>query len=284
VEERAGLVSEHLQRLEDQLARTRAAVASLQRLRKPTAGLSPEVRSEPATPVAAIEGTVGEAEILSWYAGAMAELDAAVPAATGAPGGLYDNELFTEGRGRALVYRPAPAPIPAIGRVHQATLPAVELAVVVHPGDHDTINVTYAELGQWVATHALAVAGPVRERYLCGPRDTPDAAWRTEIGWPVFRLAGSAWRAQSARLRPVSARAGAGVSPTESRCQPDREPVSARAGAGVSPSGSRCQPDRGDVRFCGWGRSTGVHPESASGPPAGSEIRRPRAAGPRPPG
>jgi hypothetical protein len=31
----------------------------------------------------------------------------------------------------------------------------------------------------------------VRERYLSGPRDTPEpAAWRTEIGWPVFRLAG----------------------------------------------------------------------------------------------
>jgi DNA-binding transcriptional MerR regulator len=189
--ERASLVSGHLQRLEDQLARTRAAVASLQRLLKPTSGLSPEIRSEPATSVAAIEGTVGEAEILSWYAGAMAELDAAVPAATGAPGGLYANELFTEGRGHALVYRPSPPPIPTIGRVHEATLPPVELALVVHPGDHDTINVTYAELGRWVATHALAVAGPVRERYLCGPRDTLDAsAWRTEIGWPVFRLAG----------------------------------------------------------------------------------------------
>jgi effector-binding domain-containing protein len=41
-----------------------------------------------------------------------------------------------------------------------------------------------------VVEHALAVAGPVRETYLIGPRDTPDpAAWRTEIGWPVFRLA-----------------------------------------------------------------------------------------------
>jgi hypothetical protein len=39
-----------------------------------------------------------------------------------------------------------------------------------------------------VAEHALAVAGPVREYYLVGPRDTGDAAsWRTEIGWPVFR-------------------------------------------------------------------------------------------------
>ena len=33
-------------------------------------------------------------------------------------------------------------------------------------------------------------AGPVREHYLVGPRDTDEpSAWRTEIGWPVFRLA-----------------------------------------------------------------------------------------------
>jgi hypothetical protein len=40
-----------------------------------------------------------------------------------------------------------------------------------------------------VVGNALGVAGPVRETYLVGPRDTDDpAAWRTEIGWPVFRL------------------------------------------------------------------------------------------------
>ena len=50
---------------------------------------------------------------------------------------------------------------------------------------------TYGELGAWVVDHALAVAGPVRETYLVGPRDTADAAaWRTEIGWPVFTVAG----------------------------------------------------------------------------------------------
>jgi effector-binding domain-containing protein len=73
--------------------------------------------------------------------------------------------------------------------VRPAALPAVELAVATHPGDHDAIDVTYGELGRWVVEHALAVAGPVRERYLRGPRDTEDAAsWRTEIGWPVFRI------------------------------------------------------------------------------------------------
>jgi hypothetical protein len=165
-------------------------VASLQRLLEPAAGLPVEVRPEPAAEVAAVRATVGRDEVLGWYAGAMAELDAVVPAAAGAPGGLYDNELFTEGRGRVLVYLPVTGPPPQAGRVQPVTLPAAELAVVVHPGDHDTIEVSYGELGRWVAGHALAVAGPVRERYLRGPRDSPDArSWRTEIGWPVFRLA-----------------------------------------------------------------------------------------------
>ena len=54
------------------------------------------------------------------------------------------------------------------------------------------IDVTYGELGSWVVGNALSVAGPVRERYLVGPRDTDDRdAWRTEIGWPVFRVATS---------------------------------------------------------------------------------------------
>jgi hypothetical protein len=38
--------------------------------------------------------------------------------------------------------------------------------------------------------HALALDGPIYETYLVTPRDTDEAAeWRTEIGWPIFRLA-----------------------------------------------------------------------------------------------
>ncbi|WP_245161174.1 GyrI-like domain-containing protein [Blastococcus sp. CT_GayMR16] len=70
------------------------------------------------------------------------------------------------------------------------TLPSVELAVTTHVGEHHDIDVTYGELGTWVVGNALAVVGPVRETYLVGPRDTADpAARRTEIGWPVFRMA-----------------------------------------------------------------------------------------------
>ena len=184
---RADLVAAHLRRMEEQLDRTRAAVTSLRRLLQPT-GLDVALRHVPATTVAAVTGTVGADDLLDWYSGAMAELTAAVPEPTGPPGGLYDNALFTDGRGTALVHLTTDAP-PTAGRVHPATLPAVELAVTTHAGDHDSIDVTYGELGGWVVEHALAVAGPVREHYLVGPRDTPDAAeWRTEIGWPVFRV------------------------------------------------------------------------------------------------
>lgn len=188
---RSALVAQHLDRLEAQLARTRAAVGSLQRLLRPDPDvLDVELVRTPARPAAAVEATVGCEEVLDWYAGAMAELDAVVHAPAGPAGGLYDNTLFTEDRGHALVYLPVAGPVPRVGRVRGVDLAAVELAVTVHQGTHDTIDVTYGQLGRWVSEHALVVAGPVHETYLVGPRDTPvPDRWRTQIGWPVFGLA-----------------------------------------------------------------------------------------------
>jgi DNA-binding transcriptional MerR regulator len=186
---RSELVTEHLHRLESELDRTRAAVRSLRRLLAPEpAPVHVEVRPVPAVTVAAVEGVVELADVLGWYAGAMAELDATLREPVGPPGGVYDNALFELGRGHVVVHRSVADP-PTSGRVHPVTLPAVELAVAVHVGDHDDIDVTYGEVGTWVATNALSVAGPVRETYLVGPRDTPDTSrWRTEIGWPVFSV------------------------------------------------------------------------------------------------
>lgn len=186
---RADVVAVHLRSLEAELERTRSAVASLRRLLEPDpAPVEVSLREVPETTVAAVEGDVALDEVLSWYAGAMAELDAAVTAPSGPPGGLYDNALFELERGHVLVHRPTVDP-PRTGRVHPVTLPAVELAVATHIGAHDDIEVTYGRVGAWVVGNALAVAGAVRETYLVGPRDTDDAsAWRTEIGWPVFRV------------------------------------------------------------------------------------------------
>jgi DNA-binding transcriptional MerR regulator len=188
---RAALIAGHLQRLEAELDRTRAAVTSLRRLLRPDVGqLDVELRTVPARTVAAVSGTVDLDEMLAWYDGAMSELDAAVVGhqRLGPPGGSYDNELFTDGRGAVVVYRPVADP-PTSGRVAPLTLPATDLASAVHHGPHDDIDVTYGRLGAWVVDHALAVDGPVRETYLRGPRDDPAPEhWRTEIGWPIFRL------------------------------------------------------------------------------------------------
>ena len=69
-------------------------------------------------------------------------------------------------------------------------MPATDLATTVHRGSHDDIDVTYGALGTYVSRHALQVAGPVREIYHVGPRDTDDSSlWCTEIGWPIFQTA-----------------------------------------------------------------------------------------------
>ena len=190
--ERADLVTRHLRRLEAELDRTRAAVTSLRQLLRPDIEeLQVRLRSLPTRTVAGISGTVERSHVVAWYGVAMAELDEATAGwpASGPPGGCYANDLFTSGRGEVLVYRPMAEP-PIRGRVAPVVLPPVELASAVHHGPHDDLDVTYGRLGAWVVEHALAVAGPIYESYLIGPGDDPaPEAWRTEIGWPIFRLA-----------------------------------------------------------------------------------------------
>jgi DNA-binding transcriptional MerR regulator len=190
VEHRSELIAAHLTRLETQLASTQAAVTSLRRLLSPTPpALKVQLRSAPARVVAGIGGDVDKADVLAWYSGAMAELSSLGLEEKGPSGGLYDNELFTEEHGHVMVFLVV-ASSPVVGRVSPVEIPAAELAVTVHHGPHDDIDVTYGELGAWVADQALALAGPVHETYLVAPRDTSNAVeWQTEIGWPVFRTA-----------------------------------------------------------------------------------------------
>ncbi|GGT26184.1 hypothetical protein GCM10010240_68140 [Streptomyces griseoviridis] len=101
----------------------------------------------------------------------------------------------------------------------------------MHPGPHDT---TYGELGRRAAGHALAVTGPVRETYLVSPRDTPAAEeWRTEIGWPVFRVADAGPRPDRARHGPAGTRGRVGRPPPA-----DRTTASDRAGRRAFPVNS----------------------------------------------
>jgi effector-binding domain-containing protein len=128
----------------------------------------------------------------SWYQGALGELYATINAqalpASGAPGGIYAPDLFTNERGQATVFIPCTGQIRPVGRVEGVEVPPAELAIIVHHGPHDSIDLAYGALATHVTQHALAVDGAIREYYLSGRHDTPDeSAWRTEIGWPIFQ-------------------------------------------------------------------------------------------------
>ena len=190
---RNALIAAHLDRLETDLARTRAAVSSLRNLiTRPSTALEVEHRTVPPTPAIAIHDVVDRADILSWWRGALGELHANVAAQAltriGPSAGVYEGDVYRHERGGATVFIPVNGAARAIGRVQPIVVPAVELAIVTHRGSHDDIDITYGALAAHVSAHELGVDGPLREIYVREAHDTPDAEeWVTEIGWPIFR-------------------------------------------------------------------------------------------------
>lgn len=197
VRTRNDLLAGHLGRLEIELAQTRAAVSSLRSLLQgPPPALDVTHRTEPSIQSAAISSVVELEDLSTWFQGALGELYATVDAqrigADGPPGAVIANEFFSDERGEITVFLPAAGSVRPIGRVAPTRLPATELATIVHRGSHDDVDRSYGALACYVSQRALAVDGPIRERYLVGRHDTPnETRWRTEIGWPIFDTADS---------------------------------------------------------------------------------------------
>lgn len=189
---RNDLITTHLARLEHELVETQLAVASLRELLQgPPSALLIEHRRDELLGAATISEVVGIEDLSSWFQGAIGELYATLGAqdvpVAGAPGSVISNAFFSDERGEITIFLPSGATVRPVGRVTSRSLPAVELATTVHIGSHTDIDRTYGSLATYVSEHALAVDGPIRERYLVGRHDTPDeTAWRTEIGWPIF--------------------------------------------------------------------------------------------------
>lgn len=184
----------HLGRLEEQLGRTQRAVSELRDLLahdSPDGTADIELRSAPAVAAAVITETVDAEDTAAWLQGALGELYATLTAQqlphTGPAGGIYADEVFTHYRGQVTIFLPCTGQVRPLGRVTAQLVPATELAVMTHNGPPTDVDRTYAALATYVARHAIAVDGPIREHYLVGQRDTADTTrWRTEIGWPVF--------------------------------------------------------------------------------------------------
>ena len=101
-------------------------------------------------------------------------------------GGLFDDELFTQDAGHARVYLPVRDSPALNGTGVRWELPAGRFAIALHAGPHSDVDLTYAALGTYAAAHGRDGSGPVRERYLANPLDSPDSTqWRTEVCWPL---------------------------------------------------------------------------------------------------
>jgi DNA-binding transcriptional MerR regulator/effector-binding domain-containing protein len=186
-------ITTHLDRLEAELGRTRSAIASLRDLLTPSVTAPVSLRSVPSVNCAAVTDVVDGADSVAWGAGALGELHATLAAQgispTGCPGGIFDDDVFTEHHGRMTIYLPCTGQVRPTGRVTPMVIPSAELAIIEHPGPYQNVDLTYGTLADYVARHAIAVEGPIREYYVVSQLDTADTSrWRTEIGWPVFAV------------------------------------------------------------------------------------------------
>jgi DNA-binding transcriptional MerR regulator len=185
----------HLERMEDQLEAVKATVSSLRAvLEAPLTPAPVEYRSVGATPILAIREHVAAADMVAWWTGAFEDLHKALQdlgaERAGPDGCLYPSEMFELEEGEMVAFVPVTSAVEGSGRMHGDELPAVELAIMVHPGSYDELDQTYGALGTHVAERAIGVEGPIRELYVVSPFDTDDTSQlRTEVGWPVFRAA-----------------------------------------------------------------------------------------------
>jgi DNA-binding transcriptional MerR regulator/effector-binding domain-containing protein len=194
VDARNRAIVEHLQRMEDQLAQTRATVTSLRRLLEIPDSPHPKIefRSLPQTLSIAVRDRVAVSDLGDWWVQAFEELHAEVErrglSRSGPDGALYSSAWFEDEIGDVVAFTPVAGKPPAAGRVERYVVPAAELAVLVHEGSLADLDRTYAALGRFVFERTIAVEGPIREYYLVTAFDTPDEAkHRTEVAWPIFQ-------------------------------------------------------------------------------------------------
>jgi DNA-binding transcriptional MerR regulator len=183
----------HLDRMERELGRTQATVASLRALlERSQPPIAVEYRSVGWTPAVAVWEGVGWDDAEAWLAGAFAELTEVLAAQgiepAGPAGALYSDEFFEVATGDVVAFVPIAGEVMPAGRVQRFEVPAAELAITMHHGPFSELDRTYGALGSYVAEHARVVEGPIREHYLVTDADTDDpASYRTEVCWPVAR-------------------------------------------------------------------------------------------------
>jgi DNA-binding transcriptional MerR regulator len=185
------ILAGHLDRMREQLRQTEAAVDSLRRmLEGGPAGIAIEERVLEGGPTVSAAADLVRKDVVAWWWDSFARLREIAAAAgleqAGPVGGLFEDELFTQDAGHVRVYLPVRESPALDGTGARWELPAGRFAVALHEGAHGDVDRAYAALGTYAAANGRDGSGPVRERYLANPLDTPDVTqWRTEVCWPL---------------------------------------------------------------------------------------------------
>jgi DNA-binding transcriptional MerR regulator len=179
--QRDAAIADHLSRMEAELSRTRAIVASLRGLLTAATDLEVQRRTVPDLSAVAVTARVERAVIGDWCAQTFPALYGRLDGLPTGPGGaLYGEEFFTEAVGEVTAF------VPVAGGPSATTIPGGDYAVAVHAGPFVDVDRTYAALGSHVAAYETAAPGPIREIYLVSPPEiTNEAFYRTEVCWPI---------------------------------------------------------------------------------------------------
>ena len=149
------------------------------------------VKQIPACIVYSREGMVHSyADITPFIEGAHAECHAANPNLSETePPYSFMSYLDGEYRETEIRLRFSQA-VKEMGRdtanVHFEKLPAIDAVCVYHKGSYDQLGQAYAFAFNWVEQNGYAIVGPVRECYIDGIWNKPDAQdWLTELQIPA---------------------------------------------------------------------------------------------------
>ena len=189
------VLTAHAAAMTERLAATERIVATLQNnLREPEVLTPMRTRYDGARHILALSGRCPEDEFGEFLGQAypalytVAERSGAL--VSGPSGALYPPRIDDD-QTDVVAFIPIAEPIALVPNTSTDTvvlseLPAAQVAVLVHAGPYDTLDVAYRQLGAWVARNAQLSGEWVREIYLADPETTADSAdYRTELCWPI---------------------------------------------------------------------------------------------------
>lgn len=189
--DRERAIAVHLERMEAQLERTRAAVTSLRELLGGPRPVEVDVLHVEVCDAVAIRSTVAAAEIEEWSHATFATLNEVVGTAGLAPAGptasLFSEAFFTDEGGEVVAFLPVKAASGAgPAGCEVICIPGGYFATAIHYGTYSELDRTYGALGSYVNDNLASSSGPIRERYLVGPPEHPKTSeWRTQLLWPI---------------------------------------------------------------------------------------------------